>query len=727
MTSLTEHTFNADIQQLMHIIIHTFYSNKDVFLRELISNASDALDKLRYQSLQNTDLLSGTPDMHIRIHYNKDENILTITDTGIGMNKEDIMHNIGTIASSGTKRFLQALEEKKDMNLIGQFGVGFYSAFLVASKVVVHTRKAGEAQQYRWESDGSKSYTLEEETHHTIPRGTSIELYLNEDASEYGSTTRLCDIVKTHSQFVAFPIQLFTEKTREVKVETPQSDVDKNIISDDEDDDKPKIEEINDEDDESDNEKKEDIVTETYTEWDTINELKPIWLRDDVEQEEYESFYKSFANETDGFRKNLKFNVEGSVNVNGLLFIPKQVPHDLFEKHNSQYLKLFVKRVFITDKFDDMLPQYLKFIRGVIDSDDLPLTVSREMLQHNRTVKTVKKTIVKQSLKLLNELAKDETEYTAFYRDFSKNIKLGFHEDNDNREKLTELLRFETSKSNGKLVSFQTYVNNMKDNQPGIYYITGESMRHIKKSPFLKRVQKKGFEVIFMDQAIDEYVCSQLTTYSGKTFYCITKENANFGDDENEKKELEKAQCIYEELCKKMVTILSGKVQSVKVGNRTVDTPCCLVAPNFGMTANMERIMKAQTLGKDNPMIGFMSQSRILEINPYHSMIKGLAIHVENGEDVTENTLLLYQSALLSSGFTIDNPDEFVDRIYGYMNTQITSGLDLNTITDKLNVHYEDKELSETGTDKSDLDPKIETIIEEEFEDVENKEEFKKE
>jgi len=698
MTGTSQHTFGADIQQLMHIIIHTFYSNKDVFLRELISNASDALDKVRYASLQDSSLLNGNSDLNIRIQYNKEEKKLVITDSGIGMNKEDILQNIGTIASSGTKRFIQALEEKKDMNLIGQFGVGFYSAFLVADRVVVRTKKAGDTQQYVWESSGESTFSVDEDndTDTALVRGTSIELYLREeDNTVYGSIQKLKDIVKTHSEFICFPIQLEVEKTREVDVEEEV----------DSDDDKPVIEE------ETEDKKEKKTKTETYNEWETLNSLKPIWLRkpEQVEAEEYKSFYSSFSSAGGEFITHSHFSVESQVNVNGLLFTPKSAPADIFTKDAKQHIKLYVKRVFITDQFDNILPDYLKFVQGVIDSEDLPLTVSREMLQQNRTVKSVKNIIVKQSLKMLEALTENEDDYNTFYKEYSKNLKLGVHEDEKNQSKLLELLRYPTSLSEDTMVSFQTYVDNMKEGQPGIYYLTGENIDQVKSSPFLQKLRKKGYEVLYMTDAIDEYVVSKVTEYKDKKLLCVSKQGVDLGDDEEDKKQLDRAQDVYKTLCDKMTEYLKSKISKVAVSDRIVDSPCCLVSANFGMTANMERIMKAQTLGKGNGMMDFMSKNRVLEINPNHSMIQSLAVRLSQGEDIENTTWLLYESASLDSGFMLEQPSQFVSRIYAYLENQITTGIDVSEFQTKLTasnietIQEEDTTSSEHDSIKEDV------------------------
>ena len=698
-TGTSQHTFGADIQQLMHIIIHTFYSNKDVFLRELISNASDALDKVRYASLQDSSLLEGNADLNIRIQYSKEDKKLVITDSGIGMNREDILQNIGTIASSGTKRFLQALEEKKDMNLIGQFGVGFYSAFLVADRVVVRTKKAGDTQQYVWESTGESTFSLEEDnsSETALVRGTSIELYLREDDNtEYGSIQRLKDIVRTHSEFISFPIQLQVEKTREVP---DNEEVDS-------DDDKPVIEEVTEE------KKEVKTITETYSEWETLNSLKPIWLRkaDEITEEEYKSFYTSFSSAGSEFITNSHFSVEGQVNVNGLLFVPKSAPADIFTKDAKQHIKLYVKRVFITDQFDNILPDYLKFIQGVIDSEDLPLTVSREMLQQNRTVKSVKNIIVKQSLKMLESLTEKEDEYNTFYAEYAKNLKLGVHEDEKNQSKLLDLLRYPTSLSEDSLISLQTYVDNMKEGQPGIYYLTGESMDQVKSSPFLQKLQKKGYEVLYMTDAIDEYVVSKVTEYKDKKLLCVSKQGVDLGDDEEDKKQLDRAQNVYKSLCDKMTEYLKTKISKVAVSDRVVDSPCCLVSANFGMTANMERIMKAQTLGKGNGMMDFMSKNRVLEINPNHPMIQSLAVRFSQDEDIENTTWLLYESASLDSGFMLEQPSQFVGRIYSYLEDQITSGVDVTEFQEKLN-----KEEMETiqEVDQEAVKEEVKSVLEE--------------
>lgn len=683
------YTFDTDIQNLMNIIIHSFYSNKDIFLRELISNSSDALDKVRYNSINNPELMNMESNFEIKIQIDKENNTLIIQDTGIGMDKEDIIKNIGTIASSGTKRFMEALKDQKnqDQNLIGKFGVGFYSAFLVADKVNVHTRKSD--KQYVWSSDGTSSFTVLEEPV-TLTRGTRIELVLNEESQkEYLNVNRLKDIIKTHSQFISFPIYVLTEKTRTVEVEeekeainqedTPNAGMTIEEVTEEEednDDDKPKIEEITEEENE-DSERKEDkpkkTREETYEEWDVVNNQKPIWTRKEksITKDEYKEFYKTISDGSGLYSKHIHFELEGQLNVKGILYLMKTAPFDMFQKETKNALKLYVRRVFITDKFDDMLPEYMNFVRGVVDSDDLPLTVSREVLQNNAMIKQIKKQLTKQVLNALKEYKDDERkEYDEFYKQFSKSVKLGVNEDEKNRDKILDLLLYNTSASETSFKSFSEYVDGMKEGQPGIYYITGESIEKVKSSPFMQRLNEKGYEVLYMVEPIDEYISQHFTKYNDKRFINITKGDLDLGESDEEKKEKEERNKSYQEFCEKVKQLLTNKVENVKVSDRIVDSPCCLVASGYGWSANMERIMKAQALG-NNDMMKIMAPKKVMEINVNHSLITGLYDKFKLNEDLKDDVELLYYSSHLDSGFTMDNPSELTKRIYNMMETKV--------------------------------------------------------
>ena len=673
-TGNTKYSFDADIQQLMHLIVHTFYSNRDIFLRELISNSSDALDKIRYNDLKNNN--TSDSNYEIKINLDKELRMLRIEDTGVGMSKDDLLNNLGMIARSGTKNFVKALENKTDMNLIGQFGVGFYSVFLVADKVVVHSKKNDE-QGYKWESDGSGSYFLYEEEKKS--RGTTIELYIKEDALEYLDELKVKDIIKQHSQYIMYPLNLLVTKTREVEVEE-SSNTDINNATDETTEEpmdettenSASVDTTNDEgtiNEETTEEKPKNTITESYEEWEKINEQQPIWIRnpDDVKLEEYNAFYKNLTNDYDDCLRYKHFTVEGQIDVKGLLYIPKRAPMDMFQNTNKKNkIKLFVRRVFITDECENLVPDYMSFVSGLIDSNDLPLTVSREMLQQDRNIKLIKKSITKQVLNLLDSLS-DTEDYLTFYNEFSKNIKLGVHEDESNRPKLTKLLRFNSTLSRDKLISLDTYISNMKENQPGIYYITGENINIVEHSPFLEKLKNKNFEVLFMTDPIDEYVLQYLKDYEGKKLLSVTKVNLELGDSEDTKKELENVSKEFEPLCKKIKEILKTNVEDVLISNRIIDAPCCLVTAEYGWSANMERIMKAQTLA-NNQMSQFMMPKKTLELNPNNNMIKQLnnLVNLENDSDnlIDYYINILYNSSILDSGFSLENPRQFSENIY---------------------------------------------------------------
>jgi molecular chaperone HtpG len=673
--------FSADINQVLSLVINAIYTDKEIFLRELISNASDALNKIRYQSLTDSTLLDSDQNLEIKISFDKSNKVLIIQDSGIGMTKDDLVNFLGIIANSGTKQFMEAITSAKDAStLIGQFGIGFLSSFLVSSKVIVIT-KANNSDQFIWESTGNGSFTIQKDdlSGETVARGTIIMLYLKDDMLEYLEENTVINLIKKHNQFIEFPIYVETEKTREVEVEIKSDKKeDDDIVEEDGDVEEGKAIEVDDNDNEEKPEEKPTTITEKYTEYEQINKEKPLWSRNskEITEDEYTQFYKSFTGDYDNYLDVTHFNVEGQVEYKGLLFVPKRAPHDLFDNtQKKSQIKLYVKKVFITDNCDDIVPDYLKFVKGIVESDDVPLNISREMLQQNKVMKVIGKSVVKKIIDMCVSISEDVDKFRIFYEQYSKNIKLGIHEDATNRTKLCGLLRYETTNSNGDQISLDDYIDNMKEGQQHIYYISGESTKSIVNSPFLERLKKKEYEVVYMIDALDEYIIQQVKDYKDKKLVNITKENLDLNDDEQVKQDFEKAKEDYKPVCEYFKNTLSDLVEKVVVSNKLDDSPCILSTSEYGWSSNMQRIMKAQTFGK--PEMSFMMGKKILEINPNNKIVQKIKQKLDadmNDKTVKDLVFLLHDITLQASGFTLEDPSTFNKRILKLINLGL--GLD---------------------------------------------------
>ena len=628
--------FETEVKHLLHLMIHSLYSNKEIFLRELISNASDAADKLRFEALSNDGLYEGDSELKIRLEFDKEKRTITIIDNGIGMTRAEVQEHIGTIAKSGTRQFFEALtgEQAKDSELIGQFGVGFYSSFIVADKVTLITRKAGadKSEGTRWESAGEGDYTIE--TVEKAKRGTEIVLHLKEAESEFLDGYRIRSIVRKFSDHISLPIVM-----------------DKEII--------PAMDE----------EEGEEAKPVAQIKEETINSASALWTkaRQDISEEDYNQFYKHVGHD---FQDPLSFvhsKVEGTNEYTLLLYVPSRAPFDLWDRDAKHGVKLYIRKVFITDDAEQLMPRYLRFIRGIIDANSLPLNVSREILQQSKQISSIKSGAVKKVLGMLENLAKNEPEkYENFWSQFGAVIKEGPIEDHSNKARVAKLLRFASTHADTDKqdVALEDYVSRMKEGQTNIYYVTADSFSAAKNSPHLEIFRKKGIEVLFLSDRIDEWLVSNLDEFDGKHLQSVAKGDLDLGalETEEDKKAEEEVNKDFEAVLKQIKDVLADKVSEVRLSHRLTESPACLVADVYGMSLNMERIMKdaGQMMGMG------MGRKPIFEINPTHPLV----VRMKAEQDDTrfaDLTHILFDQAILSEGGQLDDPAAFVHKLNGLL------------------------------------------------------------
>ncbi|XP_012270868.1 endoplasmin [Orussus abietinus] len=720
--------FQTEVNRMMKLIINSLYRNKEIFLRELISNASDALDKIRLLSLTDKSVLDSNPELSIRIRADAENKILSITDTGIGMTKQDLMNNLGTIAKSGTADFLSKMQDAKssdDLNdMIGQFGVGFYSAFLVAHKVVV-TTKHNDDKQYIWESDSSSYSIVEDPRGNTLKRGTTVSLYLKKKAEDFLEQDTIKNLIKKYSQFINFPIYLWNSKTVQVEEEEVEEDKsskdqeeEKEVDKTDEEvkeEEEEEVVKVEDAEDEKKKEKK--MVDKTIWDWELLNDAKPIWTLkpSEISDEEYNDFYKALTKDHQEPLAKIHFVAEGEVSFKSLLFIPKVQPSESINRYGTKVdnIKLYVRRVFITDSFQDLMPNYLAFIRGIVDSDDLPLNVSRENLQQHKLIKIIKKKLVRKVLDMIKKIA--DKDYDHFWKEYSTYIKLGVIEDPQNRARLSKLLRFHSSKQEG-LTSLSDYVSRMKSNQKFIYYIGGSSVEEAKKSPFVERLVKKGYEVFYLVEAVDEYAISSLPEFEGKKFQNVAKEGFSLEENEKTKERMEELKHSFEPLTKWLDELLKDHISKVQISERLTDSPCALVASMFGWTGNMERLAMSNAHQKSNDpeKTYYLNQKKTLEINPRHPLIKELLLRVDhdsNDETAKDIAVMMFRTATLRSGYMLRDTASFAESVERLMKK--TLGISLEETPEE-----DDDFLDGDSTSETEEKPKTDEEKEEEHDEL---------
>jgi len=731
-----KHEFQAEVNRLMDIIINSLYTDKNVFLRELVSNAADALEKARFHSVQDESFLGDAKDLEVKIEHDPDAKTISITDTGVGMSKADLINNLGTVAKSGTTNFLEAMAEGGDANLIGQFGVGFYSAFLVADKVTVTSKCNDDPVQYVWESSADASFTVVPDPRgNTLGRGSRVTLHLKEDAHDYLSEDKLKEASKKYSQFIQFPIYVKVKKEVDAEAEEEDDDDDK--------EDEEEKDEVETKDEEEKEEKKEKPAKKTVYEWEQVNTQKAIWLRskEEVTEEEYTEFYKSISKDYLDPLAYTHFNAEGEIEFKSILYLPKKAPFDMMDNYwtKKSEVKLFVRRVLVAEKFEELLPRYLNFVRGVVDSDDLPLNVSREQLQQNKIMKVISKKLVRKILELMKKLAKEEESgeddeekdeeedgekkeeakeekkdksdeegsWTKFWKEFNKNLKMGCYEDDSNRSKLSKLLRFSTTKSEGKQISLDKYLDRMQETQESIYYMSGDSMEVMHKAPSLQIFKKKDLEVLMLDDHLDEPCLQKLADYEGKKFVSIQKADVKLDETEEEKKRFSKVKDMYKPLTdwwkdsltefteKGAMKDAGVKIEKVEVSKRLTESPVVVVTSQFGYSAQQEKVMKAQAF-QNKEQLGMMSGRKTLEVNPNHPVIIDLLSKVKASKEdaVAHDTAqVLFQTALIESGYELSDASALVNRVYRLMSKEL--GVDPDAPLTEVEVPEEEEEAEE--------------------------------